>query len=366
LAIRAWAGEQAHRPAAGVSHRLAWRLLGLFWAVWLTSGAALIGTLAWLGPPSPVAAQAGLVAGMAPPAAAPPTLPVRPRVAGAAIAPPNPALLEPSPDVALGQLPRIGADGSAPAQIYAAGFDRSDQRPRVALLIAGIGMNEAESGVAVANLPASVSLAISPYAPRLEALLAQARAAGHELLVSLPLEPQAYPLNDPGHHALLTGASLAVNAQRLDWALTRFGGYVGATGALGDLRGERFAAAPDQMEPVLDTLARRGLLYVDPRPNARRFGAMRPSRGAYRGIDLVVDDPPGQEAVDAALARLERVAVNRGAAIGLVGRPAPLTLDRIGVWLLGLEARGVALAPVSVVVQMPQAPSTTLSLRGPP
>ncbi len=340
--------------------RLAWRLLAVFWAVLLSGAGGLIGTLAWRGPPDAVTAAAHILP--APPLQPPP------------VAAPSAALLERSTDVAGGQLPRIGPDGRAPMQIYAAPFDRSDQRPRVALLIAGIGMNEAESDVAVANLPPAVSFAVSPYASRLTGLLARARAAGHELLVSLPLEPQAYPLNDPGHHALLTGASLAVNAQRLDWALTRFTGYVGATGALGELRGERFAAAPDQMEPVLATLAQRGLLYVDPRPNARRPNigppGHAPQGGAYRGVDLVVDDPPGQASVDAALARLEMLAVNRGAAIGLIGRPSPLTLDRIGVWLLGIEQRGLALAPVSVVVQMPQAPAvmegSNIAPQGPP
>ena len=167
---------------------------------------------------------------------------------------------------------------------------------------------------------------------------------------------------------------MAVNGQRLDWALTRFSGYVGATGALGAMRGERFAAASDQMEPVLDVLAQRGLLYVDARPNARRpaWQSAGQSKSAYRGIDLVIDDRvgAGAEALDAALARLEVIALNRGSAIGLIGRPAPLTIDRVGVWLLGLEGHGLALAPVSVVVQMPQAPTSTihasLNSRGPP
>ena len=58
------------------------------------------------------------------------------------------------------------------------------------------------------------------------------------------------------------------NRQRLEWALSRMAGYVGATGALGTTRGERFAALPDQMNPVLTELAKRGLLYVDSRPGA--------------------------------------------------------------------------------------------------
>ena len=114
------------------------------------------------------------------------------------------------------------------------------------------------------------------------------------------------------------------------------------------------------MEPVLTNLAQRGLLYVDPRPNARRPAWQHAVSGAYRGVDLVIDDPAGQEAVDSALARLEVIALNRGSAIGLIGRPAPLTVDRVAVWLLGLEQRGLALAPVSAVVQMPQAPSSAI------
>jgi polysaccharide deacetylase 2 family uncharacterized protein YibQ len=251
-------------------------------------------------------------------------------------------------------------------QAYAAAFDRKDVRPRVAILLAGIGMNAADS-LAATTLPPGVSMAVTPYAPRLEKVLAEMRATGHEFLLSLPMEPQGYPLNDPGRRAMLTSVSVVTNSQLLEWALTRFSGYVGATGALGDMRGERFAAAPEQMGPVRDTLAERGLLYVDPRPNVAPVRKPN-SRSVMRGIDVVLDDPPGAVEIDRALARLEKLARDRGAAIGLAGRPSPLAVDRIGVWAAGLDARGVALAPVSVVVQMPQTltPPITLSSRTTP
>ncbi len=174
------------------------------------------------------------------------------------------------------------------------------------------------------------------------------------------MEPQGYPLNDPGNRALLTGASPAANAQRLEWALTRFAGYVGATGALGELRGERFAAT-DQMAPLLGLLADRGLLYVDPRPNLPRPPGLPAPRGAGRAVDIVLDDPPGRQEIDRHLAQLEQLARDRGAAIGLAGRPSPLNVDRIAVWASALATHGLALAPVSVVVQMPQATSVSFS-----
>jgi polysaccharide deacetylase 2 family uncharacterized protein YibQ len=250
-------------------------------------------------------------------------------------------------------------------QAYASAFDRTDTRPRVAILLAGIGMNALDSAAAFEMLPAAVSMAVTPYARRLDTILPGARKAGHELLVSLPMEPQGYPLNDPGNRAMLTGAGHASNALLLEWALTRFSGYVGATGALGDMRGERFAAAQDQMASVLGTLEQRGLLYVDPRPNAP-WNRRPTEHGAFRGIDMVIDEPGGASNLDRALSRLEAVARDRGAAIGLAGHPSPVTVDRIAVWAVGLDARGIRLAPVSVVVQMPQPLSRPLAMATPP
>ncbi|HET9018836.1 MAG TPA: divergent polysaccharide deacetylase family protein, partial [Acetobacteraceae bacterium] len=58
----------------------------------------------------------------------------------------------------------------------------------------------------------------------------------------------------------------------------------------------------------------------------------------------------------AALERLEEVARDRGAALGLVSLPRPVTLDRLAAWTATLSRRGLALAPVSAIVQPPPAP----------
>lgn len=380
------AGVAAARDLRTRVRRLGWRVLLGLWGFVALSVGSVAAILCVLGPPKPVADQ---VVAQAPPvvphtaeaearpSAPPPSPPAAepaPRAVAeaavtpadaslprpGAVAPPNPALLEPSPSYPGGQLPRISATRQKPMQAFAAAYDATDHRPRVAILVAGIGMNEAESSAAIATLPAPVSLAVSPYAALSGPLLGNARDAGHELLLSLPMEPQGYPLNDPGDRALLTGASLAANALRLEWAMTRFTGYVGAVGALGDMRGERFAAAADQMAPVLTTLAERGLLYIDPRPNTLRL-PQPPHPGPYRSVDLVLDQPAGAAELDQRLAQLEAIARDRGSAIGFVGRPTPVAVDRISVWAVGLDAHGVSLAPASVVVQMPQAPPSALT-----
>jgi polysaccharide deacetylase 2 family uncharacterized protein YibQ len=342
-----------------------WRRLGRFWLgilLVLTAGAV---TLQILGPPIPPGTRP--VASKPPPSqlpasgqravqpASPPrqtaeALPVgRPgRDTPGPIADPDPALLEPLAGTSSDLLPRIAMDGRLPMQVYAAGFDSSTRRPRVGLLIAGVGLNQADSQASVRALPGGVTFAISPYAQNLAKLLPGARLAEHEYLVSIPLEPQRYPPNDSGPQPLMTNLGSEQNLARLQWALSRIAGYVGATAALGSLRGERFASLPDQINPVLVELTKRGLLYIDPRPGTPPLPLVW-----SRTVDLVIDEPPTAANIDDKLARLARLARGRGSALGLATVVRPVTTERIAAWANGLAADGLALAPVSALVQPP-------------
>jgi polysaccharide deacetylase 2 family uncharacterized protein YibQ len=327
------------------------RVLGWFWAATLIVLAGGAGVLQWLGPPHAAMAERAAppsVASVAPATKedTAPTAGLAPDHGTALVHAADPALLEPSTLYPGGMLPRIGADGRLPMRVYAAAAEPADSRPRVALLLSGIGMSETDSIDAIHATPAQVSLAVSPYAFRPERLLAEARVAGHETFVSLPLEPDRYPIDDTGNRSLLTGNAPGVNDQRLEWALTRFAGYVGATGALNGMRGERFGAATELMAPVLRELAARGVMYVDPRP-----GSPPPPLDAGRGVDVVIDEPAVRTEIEANLARLEQMARDHGSALGLVGRPRPVTLDRIAAWASTLASRGLVLVPVSALAQ---------------
>lgn len=354
-----------------------WRGLGRFWLAVGVIVAAVGGVLQYLGPPEPhpprpqVAMHAPPPPAPAGPAVQPAPLVVQSHVVPAPdqpgreqpgpVADPDPALLEPSPNDKDVMLPRIAEDGRRPMQVYAAGFDRSSRRPRIAVMVAGIGLSESDSLNAVRNLPGGISLAVSPYGGSLPRVLTAARLAQHELLVSIPMEPQGFPLNDPGNKALMTNLGRADNMTRLLWVLSRFGGYVGATGALGDLRGERFAGLSDQMGPVLRQIAQRGLLYVDPRP-----GKPPPSQVWGRSVDLVIDDPANADAIDGRLEELEKIARERGSALGLVGAPRPVTVDRLAAWAGTLSGKGLALAPVSAMVQAPPKDNAPTDAAPPP
>jgi polysaccharide deacetylase 2 family uncharacterized protein YibQ len=335
-----------------------WRGLGRFWLL-IAALAALSGlALQFAGPrPGPVVGQtparpvlpntepARPVAQQGPGVASTP----RPgRDTPGPIADPDPALLAAATVGSSDLLPRIAADGRMPMQVFAAGFDRSTRRPRIGVVLAGIGLNQAESEAAIHQLPGGITLAVSPYAQNPSKLLDAARAAEHEYLLSLPMEPQGFPLNDPGRQALMTSLPPEQNRARLEWALSRIAGYAGVVGAEGSLRGERFASLPEEINPVLAELARRGLLYVDPRPGA----APLPSVWS-RTVDLVIDEPGAAADIDDRLAQLAKLARSKGSALGFAGTVRPVTVQRLAAWANGLAADGLALAPVSALVQMP-------------
>ena len=235
-----------------------------------------------------------------------------------------------------------------PMQVYAAGFDSSTRRPRVGVLLAGVGLNQADSEAAIRSLPGGVTLAVSPYAQNTAKLLGAARPAEHEYLLSIPMEPQGFPLNDPGKQALMTSLSPEQNRSRLEWILSRIAGYVGVVGAEGSMRGERFASLSEEMDPVLKEFARRGLLYVDPRPGTAALPLVW-----SRTVVLVIDEPGGAVDIDDKLARLARLAREKGSALGFAGAVRPVTIQRLTAWANGLAADGLALAPVSALVQAP-------------
>lgn len=375
-----------------------WRVLFGFWVLVLMLLGGGVGVLAWLGPPEAPVAEAvaasavpampspeqvaarpdpgpeppaaEVVAAPAAPALAPVQVAARPGPPPAAPEPPplteaaihgpalavrpipaaEPDLLEPGPH---GPLPRIGPQGRTPIRAYGRAFDRQDARPRIGLIVGGLGMNAAVTEEAIRRLPGGVTLAFSPYAPRLDLLLGQARARGMELLVALPLEPAGYPtLANAGDRSLLTGLPPAENEDRLAWALSRFTGYVGAIGALGPMRGERFAALPASIGAVQQALYRRGLLYVDPRP-----GEPGPARAWGRTADIVVDEPATRGEIERKLEALEQLARERGpaGAVGYAGEASWVLVDRVAAWAGSLESRGLVLAPITAMIRRPEA-----------
>ncbi len=277
-----------------------------------------------------------------------PALPPLARDSVGALAPaPDPGLVEQSAD---GLLPKIGADGRQPWQVYARPFDSNDSRPRIAIVLTSLGLSSAATESVIQGLPGGVTLAFQPYADNLQQWIHLSRAAGHEVLVNLPLEPLDYPTNDPGPQALFTAFEPAKNLERLNWALSRVTGYVGVSTHMGS----RFTTSRESMMPIMQALRERGLLFLDTRSSARSVAtSLATETGVPRAInDRFLDAREVSRAtIDARLLEVERIAREAGVSVA-VGQSYPVTIERIRAWVQTLESKGLVLAPVSAVVDV--------------
>lgn len=282
-----------------------------------------------------------------PPTGDPPAETTAPATTGpqtVALAPaPIPDLLEETAD---GTLPRIAPDGRTPWQAYARPFDTSDARPRIAIVITEMGHAHAATNTAVRRLPGPVTLAFTPYAPDLDAWLTAARTVGHETLLMVPMEPDTYPLDDPGPHTLLTSLGPRDNRDRLEWVLSRGAGYVGAVTEMGS----RFTLSEEALAPILDALDSRGLLLLDSGASAQsRVDEVAHSVGLPLVVgDRIIDAAVTRDSIDLRLQELEDLARANGFAVGLA-HPYPLTFERLAAWFPTLERKGIVLAPVTAV-----------------
>lgn len=245
--------------------------------------------------------------------------------------------------------PQPAPQTAAPAiwQKLATPFDANDTRPRVAVVIADLGLSSAATDAAIQNLPAGVTLSFSPYTDNLNNWINLARAAGHEVLLGLPMEPANFPTRDPGPRTLLTSLSPRENLDRLDWVLGRATGYVGVTNYMGS----RFTTSPQALRPVLTTLRDRGLMFLDARTTPRsEAGRLATEISLPRTInDRFIDEQASRASIDAMLADVERVARETGNAVAM-GQPYPVTFERLLAWLPTLESKGIALAPITALV----------------
>ncbi|MDO9458989.1 MAG: divergent polysaccharide deacetylase family protein [Alphaproteobacteria bacterium] len=258
---------------------------------------------------------------------------------------PDPMLVE---QTVVGPLPRIAEDGARPWHVYAHPAPPEDGRPKIALVISGMGLSEVPTRLAVQRLPSQVSLAFVPYGNGLQEWVGRARAAGHEVLLELPMEPYDFPENDPGPHALLTGLSAEENTNRLEWLLSRFSGYAGVINFFGG----KFSTSEMALGPVMAELNGRGLMIVDNQSAARsRISDIAGQIDMpFVSATSQIDTDLTAIGIDSKLSELEKVAIADGFAAG-VGSPLPLTIERISLWAEQLNAKGINLVPVTALIQ---------------
>ncbi len=304
----------------------------LLFAAWLFIALPGLGFAAWLAAPTPWLDILGLP---------------RPGASsGQAVVVTLPAL----PGYLPGQPPAKAAPRGTWQQWRAPAPSVPAGRPVVAVVLSGLGRSGAVTEAASA-LPGPIALAFSPYGRPFGTAIEVARAAGHEILIELPMKGEAKDGEgadslDLGPQALLPLLDASQNLKRLDWLLDGAEAPLPLVAAL-VVGGGGFLRAEDVAAPVLAELSRRGLILLLSGPAAP---AERLADAA--GLTLVLADQAAADAAAStlALAAAERMALLQGAAIVVLPADAG-TVARLAAWAGTLEARGFTLVPTTYVVE---------------
>lgn len=248
-----------------------------------------------------------------------------------------------------GLLPNVAADGLKPSEAYARPFTDDASSSLIAVVVGGLGLNADVTREAIELLPPEVTLSFVPYADGLQGWIDAARAAGHETILELPMEPYDYPANDPGPHTLLARADIVENGRRLDWLMSRATGYFAVMNYLG----ARFTAEPAALGPVLESIAASGVAFLyDGETSRAELEPLAVNAGLdLASADRILDAQPDAAAIDEQLLYLEALAIQNGSSIG-AGFGYPITVRQVRAWAPTLQLKGYQLAPVSAVLAM--------------
>ena len=257
-----------------------------------------------------------------------------------AAGPPSEAPPRPSMSAAL--TPHDAAAGRAPAWLRNAVAPVIDDRPAIAVVIDDLGVNRKRTE-AVSRLDGPLTLSFLAYAANLGEQTRAARAAGHELLVHVPMEPVGAAW--PGPNALLSSLEPAELLARLRAQLHSFQGFVGINNHMGSL----LTADRERMALVMAELRRQELLFLDSRTTPASVAADAAARhGVPHAVrDVFLDGPPAS--IAQRLAEVEQIAARHGMAVA-IGHPHDRTIEALRRWLPTLETKGFALVPISTIV----------------
>jgi polysaccharide deacetylase 2 family uncharacterized protein YibQ len=233
-----------------------------------------------------------------------------------------------------------------PARRFARPFTAPEGKPRLGLLLTGLGPDRAVTAAAIAGLPAEVSLSFSPEAKDLAAWIEAARAFGHEALFDLPL--QSKDRRDVGGLGILIGLNADETARRIAAAAASAPAVFGFAGRGGDalLLDERAAAT------LAAEIARLGLAFIDTsgEPMSQALPAAKQAGLAVAKSTVTLDAQASRPAVTARLAAAVEVAQEQGSALA-VARASPLTITVLADWLRRFDDQAPVPAPASALLQ---------------
>jgi polysaccharide deacetylase 2 family uncharacterized protein YibQ len=220
--------------------------------------------------------------------------------------------------------------------------------PLVSIVIDDLGHNPREDRRAIA-LPAAVAVAILPHTDRSVALAEEARRAGKEVLLHLPMDPEDDTHAHAGPGRIESHMSAPEVAAMFGYDLQTVPHAVGVNNHMGSRITQNVASMKALMRAIR---ARGNLFFLDSLTSPNSVAARIAQENGIPTLrrDVFLDNDRSEQAVSDSLQRLEKLAATQGRAVA-IGHPYPETLTALERWLPQARARGIRVVPLAVMLR---------------
>ena len=220
--------------------------------------------------------------------------------------------------------------------------------PKIAIIIDDLG-NNFQYGSKLIQLPYQLTYSFLPHRPFTTQLANMAASTGKEVMVHLPMQSSnTVGLGDGALTLELTQKqfqeAVSINIEAVPYAK-------GVNNHMGSL----LTRHPGHMAWLMEVLAKefQGLYFVDSRTTAMTVATQIAQEHFVPNVsrDVFIDDEPNEERIWYQLRRLNRLARNKGYAVG-IAHPRPATIKVLTDYLPTLSKQDIEIVPVTQLITL--------------
>lgn len=255
-----------------------------------------------------------------------------------------PNLIEPS---AFGPLPqRDRQENMTPFEAYRMPFTSPDKRSLLSIVMLIDHLDPEITKALISQLPPYITLSFSPYFKNPDPLVKQAKEAGHEIWLSLPIEGSTPLRNDSGPLTLRRDFSVIKNRSIGLQLMARLKGY---TGLLIPLEGKpTLTMGSPRVEKLFKDIFDRGLAIAYASPSLHETLQIA---SAGRDVPAIQINRVTQKPFEMVEESLNTLIQQDGENFSIILPDHPRQISRIKDWIQSLPKHGYVLAPLSAQSQ---------------
>ena len=218
------------------------------------------------------------------------------------------------------------------------------EEPVIAVVIDDMGVSQRRTKD-ITSLKAPLTASFLTYSSNLAPQIENARQAGHEIMIHVPMEAQKQV--DAAPDVLTTQMTPDELRRNFSAMLEKFHGIKGINNHMGS----KLTEDEPRMEVIMEVLKQHNLFFLDSKTSAKSKAetAAKNRRVAYGHRHVFLDNNNDKAYILGQLALTERLARKNGYALA-IGHPKSQTYEALKEWLQTLDKKQIRLLHLSEIM----------------